>query len=72
MLENLYRKLWTKFGGRPWTHIARNLNKEWPLLFPLIFLGIGVFIVKVFKGKAKWTVLAIVVGCIMGHIFWGE
>ncbi len=70
MLENLYRKLWSKCGGRPFTYVIRDLNKEWPLLFPMIFLGVGVFIARVFKGNGKWIVLAIVVGCIMGHIFW--
>ena len=70
MLEKLYKKLWSKIGGRPWTYITRDVDREWPLLFPMVFLGIGIFIVKVFKNNWKWIVLAIIVGSIIGHIFW--
>jgi len=72
MLEKWYKAIWSRLGGRPLTYVIRDLNKEWPLLFPMVFLGIGIFIVKVFKSNWKWIVLAIVIGSIIGHIFWGE
>jgi len=40
-LERLYEKLWRKVGGRPWTEIIRDEQKQAPLLFLLIFLGMG-------------------------------
>ena len=41
-LGKLYEKLWRKIGGRPWTEIVRDEQKQSPLLFLLIFLGLGI------------------------------
>jgi len=70
MLSKLYKAIWSRIGGRPWTDISRDLDKEWPLLFPLIFMGIGTLIALKFKEHWKWIVLAIIIGTVIGHIFW--
>lgn len=70
MLERWYKALWSRLGGRPWTYIARDLNREWPLLFPLVFLSIGIAIGRIAK-KHWWKILlAILAGIVIGHIFW--
>ncbi|GAI59286.1 unnamed protein product, partial [marine sediment metagenome] len=52
-LEKLYQKLYTKIGGRPWTHIIQDEQKGAPLLFMLIFLGLGILLAKV-AGRYWW------------------
>jgi hypothetical protein len=36
-LENLYRALWSRVGGKPWTEIIREDQKKSPLVFLLVF-----------------------------------
>ena len=70
MLERLYRQLWTRIGGRPWTHIVRDEQKATPLLFMLIFLGLGILAVKL-SGRYWWQLmLGFLVGILVGHFWW--
>jgi len=41
MLQELYKALWSKIGGRPWTYIIRDFYHHHPLIFTFITLGIG-------------------------------
>jgi hypothetical protein len=45
-LEKLYEKLWQNVGGKPWTEIIRDEQKKFPLVFLLIFLGLGILVGK--------------------------
>ncbi|MDO8688581.1 MAG: hypothetical protein Q7R39_00965 [Dehalococcoidia bacterium] len=70
MLEKLYAKIWGRIGGRPWTEIVRDEQKQEPLLFLLIFLGLGILLVKV-AGKNWWQILiGFLLGIIAGHFWW--
>jgi len=70
LLEKLYQKLYMKVGGRPWTHIIRDEQKGAPLLFMLIFLGLGILVVKT-CGKYWWQILlGFLLGIICGHFWW--
>ncbi|MBI4236462.1 MAG: hypothetical protein HY688_03795 [Chloroflexi bacterium] len=70
MLEKLYEKLWRRIGGRPWTHIVRDEQRKDPLLFLLIFLGLGILLVKI-AGKHWWQVLlGFLLGILAGHFWW--
>lgn len=70
MLEKLYKAIWTRIGGRPWTEISRDEQKKSPLVFMLIFFGIGVLMVKFGKGHWWQLILSLLAGIIIGHIWW--
>jgi len=69
-LEKLYKKLWQKVGGRPWTEIIRDEQKRTPLVFLLIFLGLGILVGKL-AGKYWWQILlGFLLGILCGHFWW--
>ena len=47
-LEKLYRALWSRFGGRPWTYIIRENQERYPLFWLLVFLGSGLLLGHLF------------------------
>ncbi len=70
LLEKLYEKLYLRIGGKPWTEIVREDQKRTPLLYMLIFLGLGILVAK-FTGKYWWQLLlGFLLGVIVGHFFW--
>ena len=70
LLEKLYRQLWSRVGGRPWTDIVRDEQKKSPLVFLLIFLGLGILVSKM-AGKYWWQILiGFLVGILCGHFWW--
>jgi hypothetical protein len=69
-LEKLYEKLWSRVGGKPWTEIVREDQKNAPLLYLLIFLGLGILLVRL-AGKNWWLILVgLLVGILCGHFWW--
>jgi predicted MFS family arabinose efflux permease len=69
-LEKLYEKLWSRVGGKPWTEIVREDQKRSPLLYLLIFLGLGILLARL-AGKNWWLVLAgFLAGILCGHFWW--
>ena len=48
MIERLYRALWLTIGGRPWTYIIRDSQRNHPLLWLLIAQAIGIILGHVF------------------------
>uniref|UniRef100_A0A6M3M9Q7 Uncharacterized protein n=1 Tax=viral metagenome TaxID=1070528 RepID=A0A6M3M9Q7_9ZZZZ len=70
MLAKLYQWIYTRVGGQPWTHIVRDEQKSQPLIFLLIFLGLGIILAK-FAGKNWWQLLiALLFGVVIGHLWW--
>lgn len=70
LLEKLYHQLWSRVGGRPWTDIVRGEQKKSPLVFLLIFLGLGILTGKT-AGKYWWQILiGFLVGVLCGHFWW--
>ncbi len=70
LLEKLYEKLWSKAGGKPWTEIVREDQKKSPLLYLLIFLGLGILLARL-TGKNWWLVLVgFFAGILCGHFWW--
>lgn len=61
-----YRWLWTRVGGRPWTHIMRdNPRTYFATLLPLLGLVIA------WNGRRFWPVLAaFAIGLLTGHVWW--
>jgi hypothetical protein len=72
---DIYKALWTRVGGRPWTYIARDIYHRLEYLI-LVSLFIGGYAV----GKSglvswKWFLVimaAYTIGYIHGHFFWGK
>ena len=70
LLEKLYRLLYLQVGGKPWTEIVREDQKRSPLLYMLIFLGLGILVSKL-AGKYWWQILlGFLLGILCGHFFW--
>ena len=69
-LEKLYEKLWSKVGGKPWTELVREDQRRSPLLYMLIFLGLGILLSKL-ATKYWWQILiGFLLGIICGHFWW--
>jgi len=69
-MGQLYEKLWRKVGGKPWTEIIRDEQKQSPLVFLLIFLGLGILVGKL-AGKYWWQItLGFLLGILCGHFWW--
>jgi len=69
-LERLYEKIWRRIGGRPWTELIRDEQKKSPLVFLLIFLGLGFMACKI-AGKYWWQIfIGFLLGMLCGHFWW--
>jgi len=69
---NLYKWLYTRIGGRPWTFIIRDIYHEAEWVIQMLWLLIGAVIVAYFG----WMNLLIFIGIytfgyINGHCHWG-
>ena len=70
LLQKFYEKLWRQVGGKPWTEIVREDQKQSPLLYMLIFLGMGILTSKL-ETKYWWQILiGFLLGIICGHFWW--
>ena len=47
---NLYKWLYSRIGGRPWTNIARDFYHHHPVIVGFLTLGIGILIGHLFWG----------------------
>ncbi|MGI2336155.1 MAG: hypothetical protein ACRKGH_05870 [Dehalogenimonas sp.] len=69
-LGKFYESLWRKVGGRPWTEIVRDDQKKSPLVFMLIFLGLGILVGRL-GGRFWWQILiGFLLGILVGHFWW--
>ncbi len=70
LISRLYRMVWTRAGGEPWTDKVRRDQAAEPLLFMLIFLGLGIILVKL-TGRYWWQILlGFLLGVLVGHFWW--
>ena len=72
MINKLYYWLWHDILKlkKPITHITQDEQKANPVLFLLIFLGLGILVVKVAKDYWWQILIGFLIGVITGHIFW--
>lgn len=49
-LFRLYRALWSRMGGRPWTYIIRDSYHNKPLFWLALSSGIGILLGHLFWG----------------------
>ena len=70
LIGKLYEKLWRKVGGKPWTEIVREDQRNSPLFYLLIFLGLGILIYRL-AAKNWWQImLGFLLGILCGHFWW--
>ncbi|MDP4280396.1 MAG: hypothetical protein QQM50_07640 [Dehalococcoides mccartyi] len=70
IIGKLYEKLWRKVGGKPWTEIVRDDQKASPLVYLLIFLGLGILVARL-ASKNWWQILVgFLLGILCGHFWW--
>ena len=72
MLKNLYKALWSKIGGRPWTYIVRDIwhQLEYFMQAGWFFIGIAVYIWLGWMGVLLFW-LFYTWGYVNGHFFYG-
>ena len=72
-MVNLYKWLWSKIGGRPWTYIWRDIYHEAEWLIQAIWFWSGIaayyFTQDLLLISILWLVYTY--GYINGHFFWG-
>ena len=70
LIGKLYESLWHKVGGKPWTEIVREDQRNSPLMYLLIFLALGILVAKL-AGKNWWQMLVgFLLGVLCGHFWW--
>jgi len=71
---NPYKFVWMRIGGRPWTHISRDIyHKCEYIVLTGLFTG-GYFLGSSGLLSWKWFLVLMAVytiGFIHGHFFWG-
>ena len=70
---NLYKKLWSLVGGRPWTYIWRDIYHTAPIVIQVLwfFVGVAVYHLLGWWGVGVfWAIYAF--GFIEGHFHWGK
>ena len=74
---NLYKKLWSLVGGRPWTYIYRDLWHTYEILMQVQWFWIAVLVLWLLGVSVPlkdllifWAIYTF--GYINGHFFWGR
>lgn len=71
---NIYKFLWSKIGGRPWTYITRDIYHQVEYLVLVTLFTGGYFLGDSGLVSWKWfliIVAAYTIGFVHGHFFWG-
>jgi hypothetical protein len=69
---NIYKVLWAKIGGRPWTYILRDAWDDYEFFWIVGLVSLGIWLGHIFTWQAVlkgWLIFS--VGYIAGHLFWG-
>jgi len=70
---NIYKKLYSIVGGRPWTWITQDVWHQFEYIMQVawFFIGIGIFIWQGWFGVLLFFMFY-TFGYINGHFFWGK
>jgi hypothetical protein len=68
---NLYKMLWKRIGGRPWTYIIRDFWHRYEGLCIVALVAAGVFLGRWHSDRLLTLLGAFALGYIAGHLFWG-
>jgi len=70
---NLYRELWSRIGGRPWTFILRDIWHKFEFFWIVGLIGVGIWLGHACDGIEILKLFgAFCAGYIGGHLFWGR
>jgi hypothetical protein len=69
---DLYKLLWSRIGGRPWTYILRDAWNRAEGLWLMGLLAAGAFLGHWFWHLIFWLLLTFAFGYVAGHLFWGK
>lgn len=70
---NIYKKLWSLVGGRPWTYITRDLWHKAEFVWIVGLIAIGVWMGHHLDWLEVLKILGVfTIGFIFGHFFWGK
>lgn len=68
-----YKWWWSRFGGRQWTFILRDLWHKAEVVWIIGLVSIGVWMGHNFDWLEVLKILGIFsVGFLFGHLFWGK
>ncbi len=72
---DIYKSLWARLGGRPWTYIARDIYHRLEYFVLVSLLAGGYAIGR--NGMVSWRWFLVIMaaytcGYIHGHFFWGK
>ena len=68
----LYKELWSRIGGRPWTFIWRDIYHTVPIVIQVLwfFIGLMMYVWLGWLGVGIFW-LIYVFGFLEGHFHWG-
>ena len=70
---NIYKELWSRIGGRPWTYITRDLWHKAEFVWIIGLVAAGVALGHHFDWIRVLEIMGIfTLGFIFGHFFWGK
>ena len=73
MSYNIYKKLWSLVGNRPWTYILRDVYHRYEFIWIVALVAVGVWIGHHFDWLEVLKIMGIfTIGYIFGHLFWGK
>ena len=69
---NLYKWLYSRIGGRPWTFIIRDFYHKFEFFWIVGLVGLGVCLGHNYNWRSVligWLIFSL--GYLTGHLFWG-
>lgn len=72
MIAKVYKTLWSKIGGRPWTFILRDIWHKYEGLCIIALIILGAALGRWLWPLVFWLLLVFAFGYIAGHLFWGK
>lgn len=68
LIGRLYKWLYTKVGGRTWTDIIQEDQRNAPLLYMVAFLMLGILVARFCKNYWQ-PLVAFGLGILVGHLW---
>lgn len=71
-MERLYKWIWSRIGGRPFTYIIRDCWHKYEFFWLIGLVSLGVWLGHIYNWKTiliGWLIFSL--GYLAGHLFWG-
>ena len=69
----IYRWIWSRVGGRPFTYILRDIYHKFEFIWIVGLIAVGVALGHHFDWIEVLRIMGIfTIGYIGGHLFWGK